>query len=386
MQTVDHIADSTAGRTSSAPPAGSSDIRPLETRDISAVAGLYQKILLNLPEPAPASLAAHLEDVFLNHPWQDPEIPSRVFVDDAGQVGGFIGVLPARMVFGDQQVRTAVAGSLMVADPASNPLAGARLLRAVRGGVQDLCVSETANDVSMGMWEQMGDQALSQYSMQWVRVFKPARFAAAALAEKRRAAAVLKPFALLADLAVGRFLGGAQDADDKPAKYRVQAVQGEDLIAAIRELSAEFALRPDWDDATLEWLLGHADQKARHGEMRCHVVLGRNGKLLGCHIYFGRPGGVAWVLQVLSRPKSSSEVVSSLLDHARNSGCVAIRGRTQPDTVTPLMRQGAFFFCNSAAVIHTRDKALREAVEQGNALITGLAGESWVRLIGDRFE
>ncbi len=383
---AEHIVASAAGNAAANPTVGS-DIRPLEAADIPAVASLYQKILLHSGKPAPASLAGHLEEVFLNHPWQDPEIPSRVFLDEAGRVGGFIGVLPSRMLFDDRPVRTAIAGSLMVADPSGNPLAGARLLRAVRGGAQDLTVSETANDVSMGMWEQMGDQALSQYSMQWVRVFQPARFAIAALAEKRSAAAVLRPVASLADFAGRKLLGGSiYAADERPRKYRLEAVDGTELVAAVRELSADYALHPDWDELTLRWLLDHAAHKKRHGEMRCHTVLTGSGKLLGCHIYFARPGGVAWALQVLTRPKSGPAVVSSLLDHARESGCVAIRGRTQPDTVTPLMRQGAFFFCNSAAVIHTRDQGLREAIEHGRALIAGLAGESWVRLIGDTFD
>ena len=125
----------------------------------------------------------------------------------------------------------------------------------MRGGAQDLTVSETANDLSMGMWmwEKMGDQALSQYSMQWVRVFQPARFAVAAMVEKRSIAGILRPVASLADFAARRFLGGSIDkADEKPRKHKLECVEGAELTAVIRELSANYALRPDWSDSTLD--------------------------------------------------------------------------------------------------------------------------------------
>ena len=43
---------------------------------------------------------AQLQDLralFLEHPWHDPELSSRVFLGADGAVGGFIGVLPLRM-------------------------------------------------------------------------------------------------------------------------------------------------------------------------------------------------------------------------------------------------------------------------------------------------
>ncbi|WP_419913685.1 hypothetical protein [Hoeflea sp.] len=363
------------------------DIRPLQAADISAVSALYQKILLNRKEPAPASLSAYLREIFLDHPRFDPALPSRVYVDGNGEVGGFIGVLPAPMLLSGNPVRAAIAGSLMVARPAENPLAGARLLRSVRSGPQDLTVSETANDVSMGMWEQLGDRALPQYSLQWVRVFRPAAFAAAALGERHKAARLLRPIASLTDAATGPLYRSAlSGSDEKPRKYSLKAVVGAELIARLLELSKGYALYPDWNEDAIEWMLQHAGRKQRHGEMRSHIVLSASGKLLGCHIYFARPGGIAWTLQVLAGPKSGATVIASLLDHARENGAVAIRGRVMPQTIGPLMRQKALFLCNASTVVHTRNQEIKAAIDAGDAFMTGLAAESWIRLIGDRFE
>lgn len=369
------------------PLASAADIRPLERSDIPAVAALYQRILLRSKKPAPASLAAYLEEIFLDHPRFDAELPCRVYSDAKGAVSGFIGVLPAPMLLNGKPIRAAVAGSLMVANPSENPLAGARLLRSFRSGPQDLSVSETANDVSMGMWEQLGDRALPQYSLQWVRVFRPAGFAAAALAERYGAARILRPIASLTDSAAGPlYRGTLLGTDEKPKRYRLKRLDGPELIACLLELSKHYALCPDWDDKALLWMLEHAARKRRHGEMRSHVVEAPSGKMLGCHIYFARPGGIAWTLQVLAAPKAEATVITSLLDHAQETGAVAVRGRVMPRMVAPLMRQKAFFLCNASTVIHTRNAEIQAAIDAGDAFMTDLAAESWIRLIGDRFD
>ncbi|MDA4844920.1 hypothetical protein [Hoeflea poritis] len=366
--------------------ASAADIRPLERSDIPSVAALYQKVLLRSNKPAPTSLGTYLEEVFLDHPRFDAELPSRVCIDAKGAVDGFIGVLPAPMMLNGKSVRAAVAGSLMVGNPAENPLAGARLLRSVRSGPQDLSISETANDVSMGMWEQLGDPALPQYSLQWVRVFRPAGFATAALAERFAAARLLRPIASLTDTVARPLYRGALATDEKPKRYRLKPLEGPELIACLLELSKLHALHPDWDEEALHWMLDHAACKRRHGAMHSHAVESPGGKLLGCHICFARPGGIAWTLQLLAAPKAEATVIASLLDHAQQTGAVAIRGRVMPRMVGPLMRQKAFFLCNASTVIHTKNAEIQATIDAGDAFITGLAAESWIRLIGDRFE
>ena len=55
---------------------------------------------------------------------------------------------------------------------------------------------------------------------------------------------------------------------------------------------------------------------------------------IGCYLYYGRPRGIAWVLQILAQPKHTDAVVNNLLAHAGAHGCVAVRGRTQPSLST----------------------------------------------------
>ena len=66
-------------------------------------------------------------------------------------------------------------------------------------------------------------------------------------------------------------------------------------------------------------------------------------------------------------------------------GLVALRGRVQPEFAGILLRRRAVFLQAASTVMHSRHQELLAPIRTGDALITGLAGESWSRLIGGRF-
>src|SRR5262249_8916396 len=132
--------------------------------------------------PAPASLTHYLRELYLEHPWHDPALASKVYVGENGRIGGFIGLLPPRLSFRGATLRGAVAGSLLGRRRQEMPLAGARLMRAYMTGPQDLSLSDSANAVSLGLWERLSGKTVAAESMEWVRAFRPAH-AALALVE-----------------------------------------------------------------------------------------------------------------------------------------------------------------------------------------------------------
>ena len=367
-----------------APPA--SRIRALEPADIPAIADQFQRTFRNSRQPAPDSLKAYLAELFLHHHWRDTDLASRVYINGKGQLGGFIGVLPLRLVFNGRPVRAAAAGSLMVDNPAANPLAGARLLRSFLAGPQDLSISETANAVSMGMWERLGHQAVPAYSMDWLRVLRPAGFAVAALAHNLRPARVLAPVGALADR-VGSRIGREPLRPDLQTRGYAsdKEIGDEELIAHIPQFIEHYPLRPDWDEASLAWFLEHAARKERHGAISKRMVYARDGAPLGFYIYYKRARGVGWVLQILARADAAAGVVESLLSHAYRNGCVALRGRSHPQITGILMRRKSLFYCLSSTVVHSENRDLLAPIRSGDALITGLAGEAWSRIIGGEF-
>jgi hypothetical protein len=108
------------------------------------------------------------------------------------------------------------------------------------------------------------------------------------------------------------------------------------------------------------------------------MVYSRKRDPVGCYLYYGRPGGIARVLQILALPRAVDGVVTNLIGHAGAQGCVAVRSRTYC-AITAC--------CSSAAstTVYSKNADLLSAIRFGDALIIGLAGEGWTRLIGEQF-
>ena len=361
-------------------------IRACSPEDMPAVAGLFQRTFLSRRRSAPESLKAYLAELFLHHPWYDPELASRVYVSPAGAVRGFIGVLPLRMCFRGRKIRAAIAGSLMVDRPEENPLAVARLLRSFANVPQELSISENANRVSENMWQKLGGRTVPFESLEWLRILRPAGAGLALAREWFAQAALLQPLASMIDrVAQGTRrnpsgLQGGRGGDEYDAD-----ASDELLLDEIPRLAASYPVRPDWNRASLQWVLAHARTKARRGPVCRRMVYGKNHAPIGCYVYYGRPHGIAWVLQILARTDCIDAVLDSLLTNAFGNGSVAVRGRTHPRLMNALMRHDSMFFHRSSTIVHSADAELLHAIHAGDALVTGLAGEAWTRLIGDRF-
>lgn len=360
-----------------------SDIRPCTADDMYAVARIFQKAFRDERKPAPASLESYLRELFLEHPWRDSETESRVFVGPDSKVHGFIGVLPIRMSFHGKPVRAALASSLVVENPSENPMAGARLLRSYLTGPQDLCVSETSNPTAQGMWERIGGSSISDYSMEWLRVTRPAGFGVAMVKEKIAAAKFVRPIASLADRLVACITKNSFQRPKMPAGFYSDADVNDDvLLEQIPHFAKNYALHPDWNRESLGFFLRHAKHKDRHGKLFGRMVYGRNKTPIGCYLYYGRPGNIAWVLQILALPEATDAVIANLIAHADALGCVAVRGRTQPQLLNSLLRHRCVLFQRSSTTVYSKNPDLLAAIRSGDALIIGLAGEGWTRLIG----
>jgi hypothetical protein len=274
----------------------------------------------------------------------------------------------------------------MVDTPRRNPLAGARLMRAFFSGPQDLSLSETANPVSQGMWTRLGGHVLPLHSMEFLRILKPAGTAVAILSDAVPAASLLCPIAWVADGALSHLgRNPFRNGPPSPQRYvRDEEADEEAFISHILRFASRFSLRPDWDARALRWQLGHAAEKERYGKASRRLVYGDGPDPIGGYIVYTRPVGVAWVLQVLAEPGRVEPILDSLTAHARSHGAVALRGRTHPMLIEPLLKRGSLFAHRSSTLVHARDAGLIEAAS-GDALITGLAGETWTRLIGGIF-
>lgn len=334
----------------------------------------------------PASLEAYLSDVFLKHPHYDPEIAARVHLDDDGRVTGFVGVFPGRFVLHQKPVRAAIAGALMVEDRNRDPLAGARLLRSVIKGPQDISITESANQLSQGLWERLRSEVVPLLSLDWFRILRPAAAGVSMAAELYPRLGMMAPLAGIFDR-VSRPLARRFLAPGEPPAGTTTDTDPSDqaFAAALLDLSRQSDLRPEWSGADIEWLCRHATRKERYGPAHRSIVRSARGGLLGCYLYHAKPGGTGRVVQMLAQPGMAEVVVDCLFKEAEEARLSGMRGRCTLQFMNALLKRRCVFAHLSSTLIHTADPDLAGAVQSGNALINGLAAENWTRLIGGEF-
>lgn len=363
--------------------AGMNRIRACTPADMPRVADLFHAVFRNAPGPAPASLQQHLLELFFGTPWQDPELPSLVYVASDGTVRGFVGVIPLRMSLRGRPIRVALASSIMVEKPNEHPLAGAGLLRAFLNGPQDLSLSDDANHTSVAMWKRLGGRSVPVESMDWLRVLRPAGFAFSVAAERIPLTRIARPIGSLIDgIAIRLGLNPFRLKSRATARSIEVGLHDESLIRHLREFAGSYSLGPHWDNDGLQWLLDQAAENRRHGDLVAIAVYGKAAHPLGCCLYYSRPNGVAHVLQLMSSPESAGIVLDGLFEHARQNRCVAVRGRTHNRYIDDLFSRGCFFFNRGTVVVHSRHPDVIEAARSGDALMIGLAGEAWTRIAG----
>lgn len=107
-----------------------SEVRPLSVNEIEAVTALYLRVLRRSSSPPTRALVDYFRSFYLDGPFRDTDIPALVHVNDDGRVSGFVGVHCVPYLVGGSRIRAAFCGALMSEDHETDPLAGARLLKA----------------------------------------------------------------------------------------------------------------------------------------------------------------------------------------------------------------------------------------------------------------
>lgn len=371
-----------------APPAvqtRAGEVRSFTLADLPGVAALFQRVFIRKAGPVPPALAPCLAEIFLEHPWSDPDLPSRVYVTAEGMVGGFLGVIPVRMSHRGRPVRMAVASSMMVDRPEANPLVGARLLRSFFQGPQDLSLTETANLVARQMWLRLGATVLPVHSLEWARILRPAGLgvylAASYVLPQLK---ILRPPAAMLDALLTR-RPRMSPLPDSGLEARGSDVTLEEFARFVPDAVSGFSLRPEFDFPTLRWMLTHAANKERYGTPVARIVPDRAGHPAGGYFGHVERRGLLRVLQILAAPGKAEAVLDDILAHAWRLGAVAVTGRGQPELHEALQVRSCYFRCAGFTIVHSRSPDLIDAFRNADACASGLAGETWIRLIGNEF-
>lgn len=358
----------------------------MQPGDVDEVARLYRSVF-GRGRSGPTAARDEIRRFYLDGPFRDPDLPSLVHVDDAGLPSGFIGVHTVPYRIGARRVRAAFCGALLSANRDRDPLAGARLLKAFLAGPQDVSFSETANAVSQGMWERLGGTVLAPYSMEWVRVLRPAGFMLAFASLQLPVLRVLTPLGRITDRALMRsgrsgstLLNFGPEA--KKAALIVEDIGQTGFAELMRQFSEERIAKPDWSNGYLEHVLGTGLDKPAFGWPVMAAVRTKGGEPLGAFLYHLRPNGIARVLQIMFQAGRAGVVLDQLFVDAMARGAVALRGRTEPAVLAAMPGRHMMCVAASSTVIHARDGSLINPFETGDCLLNGLAGERWSRFFG----
>lgn len=367
-----------------------STIRPLERSDLQKVANLLVRTFQGRQDAASPDMADYLGQLLLDMPDKDADIHSLVHEQEKGHITGFMGVFTQRMSLGGKTLRAAIGNSLAVERDAVDPMAGARLCRSFFQGPQDITISDRSNATSVSLWRGMGGDVLPLYSLDWLRVLRPAEAATFRLRRRLRLLSPSRPLVQGLDHLAerwarqrGRDIPEAPRQPLRPKGLVRRDADVETLSSAIRALVAEEALHPVWSDTGLSTVLAHAERKRELGQAVMQVVADAAGRPVGAYIYYLAAHGPAQVLHVLSTKAMTGPVLDLLLLDAFERGATAIGGRAQPRLIEALMDRHASFSSPYRCVFSASDADVLASVHGGDAVIGGLVGEFWTRLNGD---
>ena len=353
-----------------APKSVGGHVRPAEAADMAQVGRLFTRIFDRQDGPAPPALTAYLAELFLDAPDRDPEIGSKVHVRGDGTVNGFIGVLPLPLRHEGRDLRGAVCGSLMVDERDSDPFAGARLMRSFLSGPQDISLSETANPISEGMWRKLRGTILPAYSLEWVRVLRPAGFAVDVAALSLPVLGAMRPIALPMNALARRFASGVLRAtDSQTAQDRDVGI--EELAELIQLIIAKTSLHPAWSPPALRRMLGDASRKSRYGTFIARAVTVR-GYARSAPSSITSSADVSPMSCRSWRCPARRETCSTASSFMPNDG----RGcRSRPQPAIParrLLTRNCFHVHRASSLVHARDPDLLEPFIAGRAFFNGL--------------
>jgi hypothetical protein len=356
-------------------------LRPMREADAPAAAALFERVYPQHRWRSRAACEAYFREMLFAHPWPDPALPSWV-AEDAGCLVGLYAIMPRRMRLRERVLRVAVGCQFMVAPDARRSLFALQLTQACLAGPQDLMLADGANDLMRRMWQGAGGAVPLLYGLHWTRPLRPAGHALELLERRGVALArAARPLAAAADalaahLPPNRFLRAAAPAGDLP-------LQADDMLTLLPQVLDGAALQPVYDLQSLGWLLEQAARKSRFGRLRGRLVHA-GGKGLGWYLYYVRRHAAAEVLQLAARPGAFDAVLQALLADAWREGASSVRGRVDPRYAQELSQRHCWFRWDGTwTLAHTRDAEVAAALHSGDAFLSRLEGEWWLRFLDE---
>ncbi len=359
-------------------------IRVFTEDDVPAAAALFARVYPEYRWRSQDACESYFREILFENPWRDPDIPSWV-AEENGRLSGFYAVLPRRMLLHDRPIRVAVGCQFMMAPDNRNSLAALQLTKACISGPQDLTLADGANAQARRMWVAIGGVAPLLYGLHWTRLLRPARHAFSLLQGRGAIAPAValaaRPLCAAADALVARLPPNRFLRD--PRDFSGSAPDPAAMLSHFSDFTGGSALRPEYNAGALAWLLDQAARKKRHGELRSRAALGSKRQLIGWYLYYLNAGGVSEVVQIAARDGCFDQVLQQLMADAWRNGATALHGRVEPRFLQELSDRHCWFRREGPwTLIHSRHAEIVAIIQQGDAFLSRLEGEWWLRFQG----
>lgn len=260
----------------------------------------------------------------------------------------------------------------------------ARLARSVRAVRQDLCFSDSSSPVSADHCVAGGGVILPIQSLEWQRFFRPLA-AAAVLAGRRlpifRARPVVGALGLI-DRVLRWWSPSSKPTVATGCQARTASL--DEFLRCAAPMLERFSVRPTWSKSEFDWLVDLAAMNRSLGTLQCRKVVVDDGRTIGAFLFFGRPNGMASVLNLLCEDGREADVTAAMYACLDAEGYALATGMAQPFLMNAISRQRWLCFRHRGYFcMVTRHADIKQAALGGDIYIGGLASESWSRLLTD---
>jgi hypothetical protein len=359
-------------------------IRVLGEDDVPAAAALFARVYPQHRWHSQAACESYFREMLFDNPWRDPELPSWVAEQDE-RIIGMQAVMPRPMRFQGRPLRVAVSCQFMVDPDKRRSLVALQLMKAYLSGPQDLSLADGASDQSRLLWIGLGGTAPLLYGLHWTRPLRPARYALSLLQEHAVLPAALafaaRPVCALADALAVRLRQNRFCRE--PADVVEETLDPATMLSHLPDVMDGSALQPVYDARSLAWLLDQTGRKMRHGTLRARAVLKSDRKLIGWYLYYLQPNAVSEVVQLAALDGSFDQVLQRLFADAWGHGATAVCGRLDPRHAQELSTRHSWFRREGPwTLVHSRHADLMAAIHRGDAFLSRLEGEWWLRFQG----
>jgi hypothetical protein len=358
-------------------------IRPLVEEDVPQVASLFMRTFDFRGVYSQQRVEAYFTEILFHNPWYDETMPSLAYQDDGGRVVGCLGVMPRRMSLRGRPVQVAISHHFMVEPSSRRTLAAVQLLKTFLSGVQELSLAE-GNELSHKVWMGVGGKTALLYSLRWIRPLRPCRYVLSLL-ERRQLlvpfARAISPLCRMLDTVAVR-LPASPFHQLEPSVEETELGEAT-LLSCLSAFPREQALRPEYDDLSLKWLVDILAQKHSLGRLRKRLICDSGKNILGWYLYYLKPGDVSEVVQIGASDTSLDKVLDHLLYDAWQQGTLALAGRLEPRLMQGLGAKYAVFTqAGFWMLVHSQNPELLYAISSGDAFLTRLEGEWWIDFRG----